>query len=74
MPDEDALGAEYECIEKDMSLNKSNLFDLIDISSRLFVSPEDTIDEYSVLLESKSNLKYPTVENRFWSICQKIAR
>ncbi len=74
MPDEDALGAEYECIEKDMSLNKSNLFDLIDIYSRLFMSPEDTLDEYSVLLESKSNLKSSTVENLSCSICQKIAR
>ncbi len=52
MPDEDALGIEDKCIKKDVLLNKSNLFDLIDISSRSFVSPEDTFDGYSVILES----------------------
>jgi hypothetical protein len=74
MLDEDALWAEDECIENDVSLNKSNIFDLVDISSRSFASPENTLDGYFVLFESTSNLKFPTVENLACSIYQKLFR
>ncbi len=74
MRNEEALRAEDECIEKDVSFNKSNHFDLIDIFSRSFVLPDDTLDGYSVLLESTSNFKSSTVENLSCAICQNICR